>query len=117
MTWADWAIFAIIVISALISVMRGFVREALSLMVWLIAMIVSMTFYQQVATWLTGLIEMPALRLAVARTGLFIVVLIAGGIINSLITKLVKMTGLSGVNRWLGMLFGTVRGLIGVLVI
>ncbi|WIO73059.1 CvpA family protein [Porticoccaceae bacterium LTM1] len=117
MIWADWAIIAIVGVSALISVVRGFVREALSLVVWVAALFVAMTFYPQVTQWLTNLIETPSLRQAAAWLGLFVLTLIVGGIVNYLISQLVRATGLTGTDRFLGMLFGTARGLLVVLVI
>ena len=117
MNWADWAIIAVVAISAMISIARGFFREALSLVIWLAALVVAMTFYQQAAGWLTNLIETPSLRLITAWLGLFVVSLIVGGLINYLIAQLVKVTGLGGTDKFLGMLFGMARGLIVVLVI
>ena len=117
MNWADWTIIGIVAISAMISIIRGFFREALSLVIWLAALVVAMTFYQQVAIWLVNLIDTQSLRLITAWTGLFVITLIAGGIANYLIAQLVKVTGLSGTDRFLGMLFGLARGLIVILVI
>lgn len=117
MIWADWAIISIVGVSVLISVVRGFVREALSLVVWVAALFVAMAFYPQATQWLTNLIETPSLRQAAAWLGLFVLTLIVGGIVNYLISQLVKATGLTGTDRFLGMLFGAARGLLVVLVI
>lgn len=117
MNWADWAIIAIVVVSALISVIRGFFREALSVATWIVALVVAMTFHQSASTLLVNQIETASLRLIVAWVGLFVLTLIVGGLINFIISRLVKISGLGGTDRFLGMLFGLARGLIVVLVI
>ena len=55
MVWFDYAILAVISISTLISLVRGFVREALSLVVWAGAFFVASQFYLDFATFLTNI--------------------------------------------------------------
>jgi len=112
MTWADWAIIAVLGLSALISVVRGFVGEAVSLLIWVAAAVVASIFHDQLAVWMVDLITTPSLRLLTAWVVLFVVVLIIGGILNYLLGKLVEATGLSGTDRLMGLLFGLARGLI-----
>lgn len=117
MNWADWAIIAVLGVSVLISVIRGFVREAMSLVVWAAALAVAMFFYQRLALWLVDLIDTPSLRFVVAWLVLFIAVLIVGGMINYLLGQMIRATGLSGTDRLLGIIFGGARGAIVVLVV
>ncbi len=112
MTWADWAIIAVLGLSALISVVRGFVKEAVSLLIWVAAAVVASIFHDQLAVWMVDLITTPSLRLLTAWVVLFVVLLIIGGILNYLLGKLVEATGLSGTDRLMGLLFGLARGLI-----
>ena len=119
MNWIDVAILAIISLSAVISLFRGFVREAISLAVWAAAFWVAITFSDKLIPMLSGLIDSPAIQLTVAFVILFLLVLIAGAMINYLISQLVKKTGLGGTDRMLGVIFGIGRGIIivGILVL
>lgn len=112
MNWADWGIVAVLVISSLISIKRGFVKEALSLVVWLVAIVVATTFRSQASLLLADHIQTPSLREMAAFAILFVATLIVGACVNFLISQLVKITGLSGTDRLLGMLFGLARGLV-----
>jgi membrane protein required for colicin V production len=117
MTWADWAIIAVLGLSALISVVRGFVKEVVSLLIWLTAALVASIFHDQLAALLTGWIDTPSLRMLAAWVCLFVAVLIVGSILNYLLGKLIQATGLSGTDRLLGMLFGVVRGFVILMVV
>lgn len=114
--WIDWVIIALITISTLISLKRGFVREALSLVTWVAAFIIARTFHPQMQSLLAGTVETPMVRMVAAFAILFIGTLIVGAIINNLIGHLVRATGLSATDRVLGMGFGLLRGLVVVIV-
>lgn len=104
MVWIDYAIIAVIAFSSLVSLIRGFVREALSLVTWGCAFFVASHYYTYLSVWFTGF-EDELVRNGIAIAVLFIATLIVGAIVNFVIGQLVEKTGLSGTDRVLGRLF------------
>ncbi len=116
MIWVDYAILAIIALSAVIGFFRGFLREAVGLATWVLALYVAFTMADAGAALLEAWIAAASVRLAVAFGVLFIAVLLLGAIVNHLVGRLVSQTGFAGTDRALGGAFGVLRG-IAVLII
>jgi membrane protein required for colicin V production len=117
MNWADWLIVTVVAISTLLSLKRGFVREALSLAIWLAAIFIALVFNGEMQLLLQDVIEVASVRKVAAFAALFLAVLVTGALLNYLMSTLVKATGLTGTDRILGLVFGFVRGVLVVLVI
>lgn len=117
MNWADWVILSILVVSSLISLKRGFVKEALSLANWFLAFFIAMTFRAVLSTLIEPYIAAPSLREMVAFASLFALTLIVGAMVNNLIVEVVRITGLGGTDRTIGMVFGLLRGFILIMAI
>lgn len=116
MNWADWAIVIVLTLSSVISLARGFIKEALSLVIWIVALVVANVFSSRLEIFLINAISTPSLRAMAAFLLVFIGVLLIGALLNFLIGLIVKATGLSGTDRLFGMLFGFVRGLLIVMI-
>jgi len=110
MTVVDVVVIFVIFLSALFSLIRGFVKEAISLATWIIAIWLAATFAPKLAAALPNSIEAEAVRQAIGFGVLFVLTLVVGAIVNTLINQVVKKTGLSGADRIFGMAFGVLRG-------
>lgn len=110
MTWFDYAVAAIVLLSALLGWWRGLVYEVLSLLVWIAAWVAAKLFAPDVAPHVPLMLGSEAARTAAAFVALFVAVLIIGGIAAWLLSKLVKWVGLGWLDGLLGALFGLMRG-------
>ena len=106
----DYVIIAIVVISLLIGLLRGFVKEILSLLAWIVAIWVGLTFSRSFSVLLETLIEFPPARIAIAFVILLLLTLIVSGFINYFADLLLEKTGLTGIDRLLGLFLGVARG-------
>ena len=108
----DYILIGIIVLSTLFSLLRGFVKEAISLGSWILAIWISLSFAAQFSTLLPSSIESDASRIALSYLILFIVTLMAGALVSYLARQIIQTVGLSVFDRVLGMAFGLARGLL-----
>ena len=118
MIWADWFLLAALVISILIGVLRGFTREMLGLLSWILAVVAAYLFAEHALGYLEPHIATPSIRIAASYAVVFFGVLVLGAIVTSIVSMLVRKSPLSGVDRMVGGGFGAVRGvLIAVLLV
>ena len=111
----DWILLAILLMSTILSAFRGFVREALALGSWILAVIVARWFAPILSMHLSPYIEMASARTLMASGILIIGTLIVCGLLTRVLSELIRVSGLSTTDRLLGMVFGFLRGALLVL--
>lgn len=113
----DWAIIALLVISTLMSLRRGFFKEALSLGTWIAAFVVARQFHSPMDQLLETQIADSLMRSIAAFAALFVGTLLVGAALGFFLSALIDATGLSSTDRVLGMVFGFARGALIVTVV
>jgi len=111
----DYFVLTVVAVSALIGLLRGFLREVLSLLAYLVAFLAAIWWGPPAAGWLQNLIENGLLRTLAAYGAVFILALLLMGLLNMALGALVDRTGLTPADHGLGAVFGAVRGVVLVL--
>lgn len=117
MTSFDYIMLGVIAASALIGLLRGFLREILSLIAYLVAFVAAVWWGPSASGWLANLIDNGLLRTLAAYGSIFIVALLCIGLLNMALGALVDRTGLTPADHGLGALFGAVRGVLLALIL
>lgn len=113
MVLTDWMLLGALALSMVLGLWRGFVFEVLSLAGWVAAFVGAQWLAADVIDWLPFVKGAPAaVQYAVAFVVVFVLILLAVGVLTWLIKKLIETVGLSPVDRVLGAGFGLVRGVV-----
>lgn len=109
----DLFIVLLIGVSVAISAVRGFFKEAVNLMTWLSAVLITLMFTSRFASLLPrDTIDSPEARFAISALILFFSTMVVGGLINFLFQKILRSSGNNKADLWLGIVFGVARGLV-----
>lgn len=111
MNWVDFVILAVIAISAIIGLFRGFLREVVGLASWVLAFYLAFISAETFAPWFQQWFSSESIRIGAAFAVVFIAVLIVGAIVAWILGKLADNTGLAGTDRIIGAAFGVLRGI------
>ena len=112
MNWTDYLLIALLVFSSIAGLMRGRLREVISLISWIAAVWIAWTFSSSLEPYLGGALKDAAVRPWAARAIIFVAVLLTGVAIGALLSHFVRLTVFSGIDRLLGMVFGLLRGVV-----
>ena len=108
----DLAIVVVVLISTLIGVYRGFIRETLSLIAWILAFWVAFTYAETFSPVLSPYLSSSSLRTAVSFLVLFVAAVILFSLVSFLVGRLFADSVIRGTDRILGGLFGVLRALV-----
>lgn len=111
MTWLDYGVIAVLVLSIAWGAWRGFVHEVLSLAGWIMAFIAANLLATPLAESFPANMR-PEFRVVGAFAAVFIGTLVLTALLTALVTKVVRVSVLQNLDRWLGALFGLLRGLV-----
>jgi membrane protein required for colicin V production len=112
LSWVDWALLAVLLLSVLIGLWRGFVLEVLSLAGWVVAYFVAQWLAPSWAPRLPVGAPQSSVNFAAAFALAFIATLVLWSLVSRLVHLLVNATPLRGLDRVLGAVFGALRGLV-----
>jgi membrane protein required for colicin V production len=108
--WVDIGIITVVGLSVLTGLFRGFVKELVALCVWVLAIWFAFNYCQSLDSWLISYIKEQSARTAIGFIIILFATLLVGGVINALLSYMLKRAGLSGTDKTLGMVFGFIRG-------
>ncbi len=114
MTGLDLTVAGILAVSSIAGLMRGLTREVFSLGAWMLAFVLAKALAPVLAPLVPGL-ESEALRHFAAIVLVFVVTVIAAGLAGAMLAGMVKWVGLGFYDRFMGLVFGALRG--GVIVL
>ena len=114
---ADWFILIVLIASGIISFARGFTKEFLSLFLWLAAFIAAISLEYLATPKINEFIGNEEISKIMSYSVVFLIFIFIGGMIIKFISKLIKWSGASGFDRFLGVVFGLMRGSIVLFVI
>ena len=106
----DLAVLGVIALSSIFAFARGFVREALSIVAWVGAALITLYGFTHVYGFVVRFVTTPLLADLVAGAGLFVVSLIVLTILTGYLARFVQSSALSPIDRTLGLIFGVARG-------
>jgi membrane protein required for colicin V production len=112
MPWFDIIILLVIILSTIVSFVRGFAKDSISSAAWILAFVIAITLADKFALILPDSMENPRLRVGVSIAVLFLATLIMGMVANFLLAGFINMVKMRNIDQGLGALFGFARGVV-----
>jgi membrane protein required for colicin V production len=111
----DLVILGVILLSTLLAYIRGVVRELIALLAWVVGFLGALAFAPTVGAWIPEIPGYPLVRYLIAFAGILIAALVVGALIAAPLARLIHAAGLGFVDRFLGSIFGVLRGVLLIL--
>lgn len=108
----DYVILAIVILSAVMGLVRGLLREAIAVVTWFLAIVLAWSFGPSLEPHLGGILVGSPLRIWAARAIIFVGILLLGGAISVVVSHYVRVSMFAGMDKFLGFVFGIVRGIV-----
>ncbi len=108
----DYIILAILILSAVMGLVRGLLREAIAVITWFLAIVLAWSFASSLEPHLGGVLVGSPLRIWAARVIIFVGVLLLGGAVATVLGHYVRVSMFAGMDKFLGLVFGLVRGVV-----
>jgi membrane protein required for colicin V production len=108
----DYIILAIIIVSAVMGLVRGLLREAVAVITWFAAIVLAWLFASSLEPMLGGVLVGSPLRIWAARAIIFVGILLLGGAVSVILGHYVRVSMFAGMDKFLGFVFGLVRGVV-----
>jgi membrane protein required for colicin V production len=112
MITVDYIILAIVIVSAVMGLVRGLLREAIAVITWFLAIVLAWSFGPALEPHMGGILVGSPLRIWAARAVIFVGVLLLGGAVSVIISHYVRVSMFAGMDKFLGLVFGIVRGIV-----
>jgi membrane protein required for colicin V production len=108
----DYIILAIIIVSAVMGLVRGLLRESIAVITWFLAIVLAWSFGSSLEPHLGGVLVGSPLRIWAARVIIFVGVLLLGGAVAVILGHYVRVSMFAGMDKFLGFIFGIIRGVV-----
>ena len=108
----DYIILAILILSAVMGLIRGLLREAVAVITWFLAIVLAWYFGSSIEPYLGGVLIGSPLRIWAARTIVFVLVLLLGSAVGVVLGHFVRVSMFAGMDKFLGFVFGILRGVV-----
>ncbi len=110
--WLDSILVTVVLVSVVAAALKGFIRELIALAALVAGLVIAALGYQRAGGWFEDLAHSHEVALGAGFLSLFLGTLLLGALVSVLAKKLIKRAGVQWVDRFLGGVFGLVRGLI-----
>jgi membrane protein required for colicin V production len=108
----DYIILAILIVSSIMGLVRGLLREAIAVITWFLAIVLAWSFAPSLEHLLGGVLEGSPMRIWAARGIIFVGILLLGGAVSVVLGHYVRVSMFAGMDKFLGFVFGIIRGVV-----